>query len=252
MSSKLIHGIGYDPIVGPRSTDPNEMPTTRPSSPNNAHRQTTLPKGGSTTSGTGAGTAVSIYDRNLHRGKHEIALSSLSFLFMQIVSMNLNKSSSLIEMERKLNNLGYGVGLRALELTSLRESFSNNITSSGKSNTSKREIKILDMLRFIGSSVWKSLFGKAADNLEKSSEDENQFMIIDSDPVLSKYISVPKEYENLDCESFVAGVIEGILDISYFQCEVSAHNVPMTGMPNRTVYLVSLDNSVTRREKRIS
>ncbi|QPG76440.1 hypothetical protein FOA43_003829 [Brettanomyces nanus] len=154
---------------------------------------------------------------------------------------------------RKLNNLGYSVGLRALELTSLIENFNkNNMSSSGKSNVSKREIRILDMLQFIGSSIWKTLFDKPSDNLEKSSENENQYMIIDNNPVLSRFISVPKEYENLNCEAFVAGIIEGILDISYFRCEVSAHSVPAEGFPNRTVYLINFDESVIKRESRLS
>ncbi|VEU19911.1 DEKNAAC100732 [Brettanomyces naardenensis] len=126
------------------------------------------------------------------------------------------------------------------------------MSSSGKSNSSRRETKILDILRFIGSSIWISLFDKSTDNLEKSSENENQYMIIDNDPKLSKFISVPKEYENLNCESFVAGIIEGILDISYFRCEVSAHTVPIEGSPNRTVYLINFDESVIKRELRLS
>ncbi|KAG7832488.1 hypothetical protein KL943_004825 [Ogataea angusta] len=156
---------GYDPAVGPRTTGTTTV--IRPRS--------------------------SIYDRNLHRARHDISVSSLSFLFVEMVSMNLNQAKSLIELERKLNNLGYSIGTKVLELASLRENFNNNLTSSGKSNVSKREIKVLDILHFITSVIWPSLFEKPADNLEKSSESNCQYMIIDNAPVLMKYISVPKD-----------------------------------------------------------
>ncbi|KAG7784371.1 hypothetical protein KL910_004499 [Ogataea haglerorum] len=156
---------GYDPAAGPRTTGTTTV--VRPRS--------------------------SIYDRNLHRTRHEISVSSLSFLFMEIVSMNLNQAKSLIELERKLNNLGYSIGTKVLELASLRENFNNNLTSSGKSNMSKREIKVLEILHFITSVIWPSLFEKPADNLEKSSESNSQYMIIDNAPLLMKYISVPKD-----------------------------------------------------------
>ncbi|KAG7917408.1 hypothetical protein KL905_004428 [Ogataea polymorpha] len=211
---------GYDPTAGPRSTGTTTV--VRPRS--------------------------SIYDRNLHRARHDISVSSLSFLFMEMVSMNLNQAKSLIELERKLNNLGYSIGTKVLELASLRENFSNNLTSSGKSNMSKREIKVLEILHFITSVIWPSLFEKPADNLEKSSESNSQYMIIDNAPVLMKYISVPKEYEGLNCEAFVAGIVEGILDSTFFKCEVSAHTVPVDGYLGRTVYLINFDEETKAYE----
>lgn len=37
-------------------------------------------------------------------------------------------------------------------------------------------------------------------------------MIIDSDPLISKFISIPKDFGQLNCNAFVAGIIEAILD----------------------------------------
>lgn len=37
-------------------------------------------------------------------------------------------------------------------------------------------------------------------------------MISDNEPILSKYISVPKELSQLNCNAFVAGIVEAILD----------------------------------------
>jgi hypothetical protein len=76
-------------------------------------------------------------------------------------------------------------------------------------------------------------------------------MIIDNDPLMTRYIGVTKEYESLNCEAFVAGIIEGILDVCYFKCEVSAHRVSQDTFPNRTVYVIKFDNSVLAREARL-
>lgn len=245
-----IPGVGYNPVAGPSSTGGSASTL----SPKNSQTSTSInssPSGSLKRSGSLINQGASIYDRNLHRSSKQVSLSSLSFLFMQIISMNLNSSQTLLKMERKLNNLGYSVGIRILELVSLREDFDRNITSSSKYNSAKRETKILEMLQFVGSSIWMTLFGKNVDNLEKSVQNKNQYMIIDNDPLMTKFISVPKEYEGLDCESFVAGIIEGILDVSYFRCEVSAHVVPIDKHPNRTVYLINFDESVITRESRL-
>jgi hypothetical protein len=41
-------------------------------------------------------------------------------------------------------------------------------------------------------------------------------MITDNDPVISKYISTPRELSSLNAGAFVAGIVEAILDAS--QC----------------------------------
>lgn len=256
ISKTVLHGTGYNPAIGPQSTDPAKQKSLL-SNQHNHHTSTTnnsaatspLPSPGAIKKQVNV--TSHIYDRNLYRAKNEISISSLSFLFMQIVSMYLKNSKSLLELERKLNNLGYTVGLKYLELSALRTNFTNNIASTGKSNLSKRNIRLLESLQFIVSTIWLNLFDKKADSLEKSSEHEDQYMIIDNNPVMTKYIGLPKEYESLNCESFVAGIIEGILDISYFKCEVSAHTVPKDTFPNRTVYLIKLDNTVLEREARL-
>lgn len=250
ISKTVLQGTGYNPAIGPQSTDPNKQKTSHyQQSGTNSQFSSPLPSPG--TIKKQINVTSHIYDRNLYRTKHEISISSLCFLFMQIVSINLKNSKSLIELERKLNNLGYTVGCKYLELSSLRVNFTNNISSTGKSNLSKRNIRLIDNLQYIISTIWLNLFDKEADSLEKSSDHNNQFMIIDTNPIMTKYIGLPKEYENLNCEAFVAGIIEGILDISYFKCEVSAHNVPRDTFPNRTVYLIKFDNSVIERENRL-
>jgi hypothetical protein len=86
-----------------------------------------------------------------------------------------------------------------------------------REKSNKREIKLLGILTFISYTVWKSLFGKQADSLEKSTEQEDEYMISENAPmIVTKYISTPKDYAGLNCASLVAGIVEGILDAAEF------------------------------------
>jgi hypothetical protein len=58
-----------------------------------------------------------------------------------------------------LENVGYDIGLRVLELLSHRE----------KAN--RKEINLISMLQFVTTTVWRALFGKIADGLEKAPEE---------------------------------------------------------------------------------
>ena len=51
------------------------------------------------------------------------------------------------------------MGVRLLDLIVLRE------------KSYKRDVKLLNILMFIKSTVWKSLFNKEADKLERSNDD---------------------------------------------------------------------------------
>ncbi|KAH8554696.1 NO signaling/Golgi transport ligand-binding domain-containing protein [Umbelopsis sp. PMI_123] len=141
------------------------------------------------------------------------------------------------DLERKLNEFGYRVGLRMLELLVWRD------------RNPKRETRVLSILYFIHTALWKGLFGKQADSLEKSTENEDEFMISDNEPVLSKYISVPRELSQLNCNAFIAGVVEAILDSAQFPARVTAHTVPIDGFPMRTTILIKFDKEVLAREE---
>lgn len=182
----------------------------------------------------------SIYDKNINNKKiSEINLSSLSYLFCEIVNWTHKNSKGIQDLEKRLNGLGYQIGQRFLELIKLREGL----------KYSKREIKIIEILQFIHGSFWKSLFGKTANELEKSQDINDEYMIIDNTPLISKFISIPKDYGNLNCSAFVAGIIEGALDSSGFHANVTAHLVPIDGHPLRTVFLMKFDQSLIIREE---
>ena len=66
----------------------------------------------------------------------------------------------------RLNTLGYRIGQRVLELMTWRN-------ESG-SRAPKREIRFLPALRLIHAQVWRAVFGKQADAIEKSVENDDE------------------------------------------------------------------------------
>lgn len=76
--------------------------------------------------------------------------------------------------------------------------------------------------------MWRAVFGKPADAIEKSVENADECayfttllctslmnwidMIIDNDPPIERYISVPRDMSQLSCSSFTAGIVEAVLD----------------------------------------
>ena len=128
----------------------------------------------------------------------------------------------------------------------------------------KRETRLMSILHFVSSSVWKSLFGKSADSLERSIHNQDEFMIVDYEPITSTFVSVPQDLGQLSADAYVSGIIAGVLDGAGFSARVTAHNVQveegensrpptniMPGMPRRTekaVFLVKFSPEVLERD----
>jgi len=68
------------------------------------------------------------------------------------------------------------------------------------------------MLSYSLSFYFQSLFGREADKLEKANDDESTYYIIEEEPLVNRYISVPKDMGNLNCAMFIAGIIEAVLN----------------------------------------
>ncbi len=174
----------------------------------------------------------SVLDRPLPmRGKNEVGLSAFGFLFSEFIQYSQDRVNTAEELEHKCHfcrrkrdqaacgavlcvrpsaparlgrlcarrpeEAGVGIGQRALELGCLRE------------KSSKRETRMLGILQFITSVVWKMLFGSAAKDavsLEKSIEHEDEFMIVEKQPLVSTYISSAP----CSCAAFVAGIVRGV------------------------------------------
>ena len=165
-------------------------------------------------------------EKLIAKGKNlQLNISSFGFLFSSIVQYNQSKVKGIHELEEKLAALGQQVGLSVAEMLAVKDKY-------------KKETKVLGVLGYINNSVWRYLFGKSADSLEKSNENENEYMIADNDPLISTFISTPKEIAQLNCGSFTAGIIQSILTGQQFPCSVTAHSVPEEGYPNRTVLLI--------------
>ncbi|CAN8004314.1 unnamed protein product [Ixodes hexagonus] len=131
----------------------------------------------------------------------------------------------------RLSELGFHVGQRILDLLHVRE------------KNYKRETKLLNILLFIKTSVWKTLFGKEADKLEQANEDDRTYYLIEKEPLVIKFISVPKDRGDLNCAAFVAGIIEAILIGCNFPAKVTAH------WYKGTTFMIKFDESVIVRDK---
>lgn len=127
-----------------------------------------------------------------------------------------------------------------LELVSVRD---------GKT---RRETRMLGILQYTHTTIWKALFGKNADALEKVVENEDEFMISEQEPLVNQYISVPTNLPNLNCAAFVAGIIRGVLESSGFPATVQAHTVAIDSGGSRTVFLIKFAPEVLARERSLS
>ena len=187
----------------------------------------------STSSGKGG-----ILDRPIKRTAGEVNLSAFAFLLSEIVSYSQGRVKSVSNLENRLSDVGYSVGARLLEVISWRD------------KAHKREVKLVGILTFIHSTLWRALFGKPADSLERSIEQHDEYMIIENEMLITKFISVPRDYSSLNIAAFVAGIVHGVLDAAEFPPEkVTAINVPgpKEGQP-KTVILIKFTASVISRD----
>ncbi|KAL9644334.1 hypothetical protein ABK040_005794 [Willaertia magna] len=144
-----------------------------------------------------------ILDQNLNRQKKEVSESAFSFLFAEVVQYCQSRVNAAYELEQKLSDMGYPIGQRLLELSVLRD------------KNSKREIKLTNMLGFIGNTLWKSLYGRPVSTIEKATDSQHRYMIYEKECLETKYISPPKDL-TVHCSYFSAGVIKGALTAADF------------------------------------
>lgn len=176
---------------------------------------------------------TSILDKSLSKGKGEVSLSCFALLFSELVQYCQNRVYTVPELQNKLAEIGGEVGHRITDLLVVRE------------KGGKREIKLLNVLLFIKSTVWKSLFGREADKLEHANDDERTYYIIEKESLVNKFVSVPKDKGSLNCASFVAGIVEAVLCDCGFPAKVTAH------WHKGTTYMVKFDDAVVARDKQL-
>ncbi|KAK8649969.1 hypothetical protein V6N13_139621 [Hibiscus sabdariffa] len=150
---------------------------------------------------------ANILDKPIGKGKQEVSLSALAFLFSELVQYNQTQVDNISELETRLEDAGYAVGARVLELLCHRE--------------------------------------KVADSLEKGTEHEDEYMISEKELLVNKFISMPKDMGSFHCGAFVAGIVRGVLDNAGFPAVVTAHFVPVEGQQRpRTTILIKFAEEV--------
>ncbi|PHH68568.1 hypothetical protein CDD82_472 [Ophiocordyceps australis] len=183
-----------------------------------------------------------IYHRPLNRTKTaELSHASFAYLFGEMVTYAQRRVKGIQELEQRLNCQGYPIGIKLLDLLLYRE----------PARTQLRPLTIITLLHFIKQNVWQHLFGRQADRLEKSNNPDTpeEYMIIDNEPLVNRYISVPREMSQLNCAAYVAGIVEGVCDGADFAARVTAHTVGEGDMwPGKTVFLVKFRPEVMERE----
>ncbi|AET39570.1 TRAPP subunit TRS31 Ecym_4534 [Eremothecium cymbalariae DBVPG len=222
--NKLQGSLGYDYTVGPQPTLPTDEKPLQ----------------------------SRLYNESLLDKNKQVSLSAFTFLFQEMVAQQRDSSKTVVEIEGKLNALGYTIGIRLIELLNFRESVPAKVSQSDSQdsvassipNMKKRPLKILDILQYIHSNLWKYLFDKPSDDLVKSSERDNEYMIVDNEPQWTQFIYGT----SIQCESFTGGIIEGVLDHAGFPCRVTVHTDPEGVFDQRTVYLIQFRKQVVERE----
>ncbi|KAL2112453.1 hypothetical protein VUR80DRAFT_7574 [Thermomyces stellatus] len=187
-----------------------------------------------------------IYHRPLNRTKTaELSQASFAYLFSEMISYAQRRVRGIQDLEARLNAQGHPIGLKLLDLLIHREPPRSQL----------RPLTIISLLHFIKQTVWAHLFGRQADRLEKSANPDtpDEYMIIDNEPLVNAYVSVPREMSQLNCAAYVAGIVEGVCDGAGFPAKVGAHSVGKEGegemWPGRTVFLVKFAPEVLEREK---
>jgi len=186
-----------------------------------------------------------IYHRQLNKTKTtELSQASFAYLFGEMVSYAQKKITNIQDLEKRLNMQGHPLGLKLLDLLLYRET----------ARLQLRPLNIIALLQFITTTLWRALFSRPADALEKSSNPETpeEYMISDNEPLVNMFVSVPKEMNQFNAAAFVAGIIEGACDGAGFSARVTAHSVGKGEegelWPGKTVFLVRFDQQVVERE----
>ena len=195
----------------------------------------------------------SIYEQNLMRTRGQVSMSAFSFLFSEMVQYCQLRVHSVNDLEQKLEEIGFTVGQRMCELVGYRE------------RLIKRENRVVNMLQYVTNIVWKHMFNKTADNLERSMDNEDEYMIHEYTPITNAFVSVPEDLGSFNCAAFIAGIISGVLNSSNFACKVTAHtvtggaaNIPqdprnptpqaVQASPDTTIFLVKFTEECMKRE----
>jgi trafficking protein particle complex subunit 5 len=179
----------------------------------------------------------SIYDKSPSaKSKSEVSLSLFSLLFSEMIEY-ISSLESDKDLDEKLQELGSPIGKRILEYTAFHHKH-------------KRDLKIVNMLQFIHNNVWKTLFAKNAEALEKSVDDPTEYRIYDYAPITNRFLST--KHEALNASGFVAGIIAGVLNSAGFYANVASFLLEEEGVTqasnSKVIYVIKFTKAVVERE----
>jgi len=170
-------------------------------------------------------------DKPIGKPRAEISLNAYALLFAELVQYCQNRVLSVNELKTRLNEMGRHVGERLLDMIYVRD------------KNWKRETRLLNMLLLVKNQIWKQLFGKEADRLEAANDDETVYYIIESEPIVNKFISVPKDKGGLNCAAFVGGILEAVFCSANFPCTVTVH------WYKGSTFMIKFNEEVIKRDK---
>ncbi|NWS35586.1 TPPC5 protein, partial [Polioptila caerulea] len=145
-----------------------------------------------------------VLERALGRPRSELSLAAFALLFSELVQYCQRRVASVAELQARLARLGHHVGLRALDALVARE------------RPGRRETK---------------------------NDDDRTFYVIEREPVVNTFVSVPRENSSLNCAAFAAGLLEAVLGAAGFPARVSAH------WHKGTTLMIKFDEAVIARDK---
>ena len=162
-------------------------------------------------SGLPGNIPINILERNLGKTRgSEIAFGAWAFLFSEIVQYTQRRVTGIAEFEARLAQIGYRVGVRLVELLPLRDSLPPS-TSRGSTGP-PRQTRLLPVLHYVHTTLFRYLFGRPASSLERSTENDDEYMIGDDEPILDRNVQVPRDMSTLSTSALLAGLVEAVLD----------------------------------------
>ncbi|KAI8461854.1 NO signaling/Golgi transport ligand-binding domain-containing protein [Phakopsora pachyrhizi] len=191
--------------------------------------------------------AISIYSRPISsNSSSSINLSSSSSLISSATAISSNNSHQLLSQSEIIRYTQQRVdGISEFEKKDSLNGSVNALKSLStiKSSNSNfgggiRLTRLVPVLSWIHTTLWKTIVGKTADILEHSNENEDEYMISDNDLLITRSINVPKEMNQLSCGAYMAGI----------PARVTSHFAPSTQFPKRTTLLIKFEKNSIDRE----
>jgi len=172
-----------------------------------------------------------ILDRSISRGKTEVNATTFAFLFSEMVQYSQSRVSSVTELHDKLTVLGERVGVRMVEVVFVRE------------RKCVRESKLLNVLLLVKGALWKTLFGKEADKLDRSLDDESTYYLMEKEALVNRFISLPRDKANVNCAAFMAGCVQAFLQATGFPAKVTP------AWHHGTTFIIKFEDGVIARDR---